>query len=302
MAALVTRAQERPLQDPRLAPPPGRPRGPLLGRRGGREVYLFERLPPPPGAVFGDAVADEFSGGAVGPKARVSAENQDRGPALSNTTLSQPARDPGTKPVGRAAKGAAVAEILLQLDAVLQAGRTCFIAFTVLWRRVLDTTDDDRDVARHQAALVHRLRRVLGRRHVSNAFVFAALEKTAKQGLHGHVVAECPKAFQRQVLDVVEAGLARRYRKRDGKRVVQRRQSVSKTIRDLLPPRTFNRDGWHKGSVVSAKAAIGAVSYRLKSLPVASVEHGIRRGCGLRPVEGVTVRCSTGRLKPAAQP
>ncbi|RYI26772.1 MAG: hypothetical protein EON48_06365 [Acetobacteraceae bacterium] len=204
--------------------------------------------------------------------------------------------------MGRAARGAAIAEVLLQLDDVLAAGRTCFIVFTVLWRRVLDTTDDDRDVARHQAALVHRARRALARRGVHGPFVLSVMEKTKGQGLHGHIVAECPKAFQRQVLDVVEAGLARRYRKRDGKKPLMRRsRSLPKAIRDLLPPRTFNRDGWHKGSVVSAKAAIGAVSYRLKSLPVEPVEHGIRRGCGLRPVEGVTVRCSTGRPKPAAQ-
>jgi hypothetical protein len=191
-----------------------------------------------------------------------------------------PPNPPVAGSVGRAAKGASLGEVLLRLDATLEAGRTGFIAVSILWSRLLGTKGDDRDVARHQAALVHRARRVLARRGVTNPFIFSSLERSPLERanlptLHGHVVMECPQGLHGEVLDAVEDGLVRRH--------------------GPLPRRAFWRDGWHRGSITTADSALGAVMYRLKSLPSAPVELGVRRGVGLRPVEGVTVRCSNGR-------
>lgn len=233
------------------------------------------------GRVSGDAVADEILRPAPRWNPRKSAKNRCREPLHSNTTLFLPA----TAPVGRAAKGASIGEVLLRLDAVLDAGRTEFVAVTVLWRRLLDFTDDDQIVAQHQAALVHRSQRVLARRGVMNPFILPVLERTARHGPHSHIVLECPKDLHGDVLDVLEAGLVRRH--------------------GPLPERAFRRDGWRRGSITTAKAARGAVLYRLKSLPTEPVELGVRRGVGLRPVKGITVRCTngrSGRTKPPAQP
>jgi hypothetical protein len=190
---------------------------------------------------------------------------------------------PGTSPVGRAAKGSSIVEVLLELDLLRQAGQDDFVAVTVLWRRILAVTDDDQAVARHQAALVHRLRRVLARRHVPKPLVLSVLENTTLHGTHGHLVAQCPAELHDTVLNAMEAGLTRRH--------------------GPLPTRAFNRDGWrHDGSIGTQKGVLGAVRYRLKSFPSAPVEHGVRRGVGLKPVEGITVRCSNGRPKPPARP
>jgi len=202
---------------------------------------------------------------------------------VSNRDHLSPPRALITSPVGRAARGAAIGEVLLRLDATLATGRTQFIAVTVLWRRLLDITDDDRIVARHQAALVHRSQRILARRGMMDPFIYSALERTGRHGLHGHVVIECPKDLHGKVLEAVEAGLVRRH--------------------GPLPARAFQRDGWRRGSITTAAGARGAVMYRMKSLPSEPVELGVRRGVGLRPVAGITVRCTngrSGRTKPPA--
>lgn len=226
------------------------------------------------GAVFRDAVADEKFGPAPGCNPQETAINGRLGTLHSNADPLFPPRAPVTSPVGRAARGAAIGEILLRLDAVLATGRTEFIAVTVLWRRLLGLADD-RVVAQHQAALVHRSQRVLARRGVMNPFILSPLERTARHGLHGHLILECPKDRHGEVLDTIEAGLVRQY--------------------GPLPERAFQRDGWRRGSITTAAGARGAVMYRLKSLPSAEVELGVRRGVGLKPVEGITVRCTTGR-------
>jgi hypothetical protein len=234
------------------------------------------------GRVSGDAVADEKSRPAPRWNPQESAKNRCREPLHSNRDPLSPPRALITSPVGRAAKGAAIGEVLLRLDAVLATGRTEFVAVTVLWRRLLGLADD-RVVARHQAALVHRGRRVLARRGVMNPFIYSALERTDRHGLHGHVVIECPKDLHGEVLDVMEAGLVRQH--------------------GPLPERALQRDGWHRGSIATAAGARGAVMYRMKSLPSEPVELGVRRGVGLRPVEGITVRCTngrSGRTKPPA--
>jgi hypothetical protein len=234
------------------------------------------------GRVSGGAVADEKSRPAPGWNPQESAKNRCREPLHSNGDPLPTPRALITSPVGRAARGAAIGEVLLRLDAVLATGRTEFVALTVLWRRLIGLADD-RVVARHQAALVHRGRRVLARRGVMNPFIYSALERTGRHGLHGHVVIECPKDLHGEVLDAVEAGLVRRH--------------------GPLPARAFQRDGWRRGSITTAAGARGAVLYRMKSLPSEPVELNVRRGVGLRPVEGITVRCSngrSGRTKPPA--
>jgi hypothetical protein len=200
------------------------------------------------------------------------------------TRLSPPARL--APPVARPGKGARLPECIAAVEEALAADGPGFIAFTVMWRRLLALADD-REIAREQAELVHRLRRVLARRGWRNAIIFSVLERTERHGLHGHVMAQAPcVAEHKELLDTVEAGL----RKRFGR----------------LPGRTFNRDGrrrrWQPqplGSIWTRKQALGALRYRLKSLPQQAEEHGVRRGVGLRPVECISLKVSRGRCRAA---
>lgn len=177
-------------------------------------------------------------------------------------------------PVARAAKGAHLSAVLSLLDEVLARGVREFICVTILWMRCVPGASD-RLVNREQGRAVHRLRRILARRGVPKAFIIATLESTPKHGTHAHIMAECPARHQADVLDAMEDGLNRRY--------------------GWLPPRTFIRDGWHRGRIRSANAARGKAKYLLKSLPLQAVEQGVRRGEGLRPVNAISVRCSRGR-------
>jgi hypothetical protein len=257
---------------PVAADPERVPRGPLHGFRGGRPVHLFDGQPAPLAALSGGEVADEFSAPASRRKPQKTAKNGRRGPRLSNTGPFPP----GTAPISRAAKGATIPEVKQWLAEALAAGQTEFVLMTFLWRRLVGLDDDDRAIARHQAALLHRAQRVLARRGVRNPFVLSVLENTARHGTHGHLVMHCPRALQDEVLSAVEAGLVRRH--------------------GALPPSAFNRDGWrHRGSSNTVKAITGAVDYRLKSIVRGEEECGVRRGVGLRPIEGIAVRCSGGR-------
>jgi hypothetical protein len=136
----------------------------------------------------------------------------------------------------------------------------------------------DREIAREQAALLHRLRRMLARRDFPNAFVISTLENTAKQGLHGHIVAQCPEAQQTFILSAVEAGLERRFAK--------------------LPARAFRRDGWFKGSITTEKQLIGKARYLLKGAITSPLESGVRRGLGLRSVSVPAIKFGSGRKTP----
>lgn len=151
------------------------------------------------------------------------------------------------------------------------------ITFTVLWRRLMPLASD-REIAREQAGLVHRLRRMLGRRDFPNAFVVSSLEHTAKQGLHGHIVAQCPEAQQDFILSAVEVGLERRFGK--------------------LPARAFKRDGWRKGIITTEKQLIGKARYLLKGAITSPLESGVRRGLGLRSVAVTAIKFGSGRRRP----
>jgi hypothetical protein len=187
-------------------------------------------------------------------------------------------------PVARPGKGASLVECLEAMEEALAADGPGFIAFTVMWRRFL-ALDDDRAIAREQAALIHRLRRVLARRGCRRALIFSVLERTEKHGPHGHIMAQAPSVEDHEgILDSVEDGL----RKRFGR----------------LRPRAFNRDGrrWKghprpRGSIWTERQARGALAYRLKSLPLDAEEHGVRRGIGLRPVECISLKVSRGRCR-----
>lgn len=218
--------------------------------------------------------ADEISSTGTKRNRRLSAENAGAGRSNSKE---RPWTLPSTPPapVARPAKGADIASCLSAMEAALEQDGPGFIAFTIMWRRLLALADDA-EIARHQAEVVHRYRRVLARRGYSNVLVVSVLERTERHGLHGHLLAQAPRvADHANILDAVERGLARRYGR--------------------VPPRTFNRDGWHDGSIRTAAAARGALAYRLKSLPREAEEHGVRRGVGLRPVGCVSVRLSRGR-------
>lgn len=191
---------------------------------------------------------------------------------------------PIAPPVARPGKGASLPECIEAMEEALAADGPGFIVFTVMWRRLL-ALNSDREIAREQAALVHRLRRVLARRGWRNALVFSVLERTERHGLHGHVMAQAPCiAEHEEILDAVERGLRDRFNR--------------------LPGRTFGRDGrrWKgharpRGSIWTERQVRGALAYRLKSLPLAPVEHGVRRGIGLRPVECISVKLSRGRRR-----
>lgn len=210
------------------------------------------------------------------PFARNPAENREK-PRQNRVSsngilLTTPAPPP---PVARPGKGASLAECLGALEIALSERGPGFIVCTVLWRRLMPLADD-RAIAREQAALVHRLRRVLGRRGQHASVVFSVLERSDRQGLHAHFMASVPCLDDHPgVLDAVEAGLVKKFGE--------------------LPRRSFNRDGWRRGSINTDRAARGALAYRLKSLPRQPLEHGVHRGVGLRPVECVSVKVSRGR-------
>jgi hypothetical protein len=201
-----------------------------------------------------------------------------------STRPSPPARL--APPVARPGKGASLPDCIAAVEEALAADGPGFIVCTIMWRRLL-ALNDDRDIAREQAALVHRLRRVLARRGWRNAVVVSVLERTEKHGLHGHVMAQAPcVAEHEEILDTVEKGLRTRFNR--------------------LPGRTFNRDGRRRpgqpqppGSIWTERQARGALAYRLKSLPAQAEEHGVRRGVGLRPVECISVKVSRGRRRAA---
>lgn len=219
------------------------------------------------GTTFAHPPADEISPPSPMPNRRISAGTRRRPRSHSKETLPN-------APVARPAKGASLAECLAAMDRALDQGSIGFIAFTVMWRRIsLDWSD--RKIAAEQGRLVHCLRRSIARRGLANALVIPVLERTHRHGLHGHILAQCPVKDHAAVLDAVETSLQRRY--------------------GDLPPRTFNRDGWRRGSITTARAARGALRYRLKSLPFLPIDHDVRRGVGLLPINAITVRCSTGR-------
>lgn len=201
-----------------------------------------------------------------------------------STRLSPPARL--APPVARPGKGASLPDCIAAVEEALAADGPGFIVCTIMWRRLL-ALNDDREIAREQAELVHRLRRVLARRGWRNAVIFSVLERTERHGLHGHVMAQAPCVTEHEeILDTVEAGLRRRFGR--------------------LPGRTFNRDGrrrrWQTqplGSIWTERQARGALAYRLKSLPAQAEEYGVRRGVGLRPVECISLKVSRGRRRAA---
>lgn len=202
---------------------------------------------------------------------------------ISNTVQKTPSRSRSKaafkplrlEPVARSGRGASIPESFAVLEASMAARGPGYICFTILWQRVL-RADQLEMIPREQAALIHRLRRVLARRGHRNVLIFSVLERTAKHGLHGHVLAESPVADEHEeILDAVEEGLIRCYGR--------------------LRSRAFRRDGWHRGSIRTAQAALGALRYRLKSLPSEPIEHGVRRGLGLLPVAGISIKASRGR-------
>src|SRR4051794_30696178 len=83
------------------------------------------------GRVSGGPVADEKFGPAPRCNPQKSAKNGCREPLSSNRNPFPTPRAPITSPVGRAARGAAIGEVLLRLDATLAAGRTEFVAVSV---------------------------------------------------------------------------------------------------------------------------------------------------------------------------
>ncbi|MCX6844947.1 MAG: hypothetical protein NTU84_00015 [Verrucomicrobia bacterium] len=187
------------------------------------------------------------------------------------------------EPVARPGKGAHLTDCLAAMKAALDhAESEGFICFTITWVRLLHNAKD-REIAQEQASLIHRLRRVLSRRGHHNSMIFSVLERTAKHGLHGHVIAQASNVDEHEeLLDVVEESLIGRY--------------------GPLPPHTFNRDGrrWKDqdeplGSIWTADQALGALRYRLKSLPIEPIEHGVRRGKDLRPVKSISIKISRGR-------
>jgi hypothetical protein len=215
---------------------------------------------------------------------------EDPEPRAANVNLRPPTRlcPPPllAPPVARPGKGASLVECIDAMEAALAADGPGFIVFTIMWRRLL-ALNDDREIAREQAELVHRLRRVLARRGWRNAIIYSVLERTERHGLHGHVMAQAPCVTEHEeILDTVEAGLRRRFGR--------------------LPGRTFNRDGrrrrWQTqplGSIWTERQARGALAYRLKSLPAQAEEYGVRRGVGLRPVECISLKVSRGRRRAA---
>lgn len=206
-----------------------------------------------------------------------------RSPTSPSRAASKPPR-PIAPPVARPGEGASLVECLEAMEEALAADGPGFVVFTIMWRRLL-ALNSDREIAREQAALVHRLRRVLARRGWRNALVFSVLERTERHGLHGHIMAQAPCiAEHEEILDAVEKGLRDRFNR--------------------LPGRTFGRDGrrWKghprpRGSIWTERQARGALAYRLKSLPIDAEEHGVRRGVGLRPVECISVKLSRGRRR-----
>lgn len=167
-----------------------------------------------------------------------------------------------------------MADVLTELQGAVGCYGPPAISCTVLWRRLMPLASD-REIAREQAGLVHRLRRMLGRREFPNAFVISTLENTTKQGLHGHIVAQCPKAQQDFILSAIEGGLVRRFGK--------------------LPARAFKRDGWFKGCITTEKQLIGKVRYLLKGAITSPLESGVRRGLGLRSVSVPAIKFGSGR-------
>lgn len=198
---------------------------------------------------------------------------------ISNETPFKPL---SLEPVARPGKGAHLTDCLATLETALARHGPGFIAFTILWRRLMPLAED-REIGREQADLVHRLRRALARRGLQDPVIFSVLERSAQQGIHGHVLAQAPRVQDHaEILNVVEAGLVRRF--------------------GPLPPRTFHRDGRRRknqreppGSIWTWRQAKGALQYRLKSLPREAEEHGVRRGVGLRPVMCISVKVSRGR-------
>lgn len=187
------------------------------------------------------------------------------------------------EPVARPGKGAHLTDCLAAMKTALdRAENAGFICFTIVWVRLLHKSED-REIAREQASLINRLRRTLSRRGHHNSVIFSVLERTAKHGLHGHVLAQARNIDEHEeLLDVVEEGLIARH--------------------GPLPARTFNRDGRRlknqkqpRGSIWTADQALGALRYRLKSLPIEPIEHGVRRGKDLRPVKSISIKISRGR-------
>lgn len=225
--------------------------------------------------------ADEFSPPHASRKRRVSAENAiPRARHSNRTPWTLPSTPPA--PVARPGKGAGLQDSLEAMERALEGDGPGFIACTILWRRLLAFASD-REIARHQAALVHRYRRVLARRGYPSILVYSVLERSERHGLHGHILAQAPRIEDHVgILDAVEAGLHHRFGR--------------------LPHRTFKRDGRRYkgnprplGSIWTAKQARGALRYRLKSLPREAEECGVRRGVGLRPVECIAIKVSRGR-------
>lgn len=206
-----------------------------------------------------------------------------RSPTSPSRAASKPQR-PIAPPVARPGKGASIVECIQAMEEALAADGPGFIVFTIMWRRLL-ALNGDREIAREQAALVHRLRRVLGRRGCPQAVIFSVLERTERHGLHGHIMAQAPCVSEHEgILDAVEEGLLKRFGR--------------------LPPRAYHRDGrrWRghprpAGSIWTERQARGALAYRLKSLPQQPEENGVRRGVGLRPVECISVKLSRGRRR-----
>jgi hypothetical protein len=234
----AARAQRRPLHD--LSPAsPARPRGPIIGYRGGRPVRLFDSQPAP--GRFRDAQP-------VGQNGK---------------NPSKPAAFPGTKP--RASDpycskpsviNYRVKKALGHFEAAIAAGHETWLAYTVIVSKLTPLTSTDHEaqqlVVRHLAGLKRWFDR--------QGEPFEAgwsLERRGRLGLHAHVVMACSPRLAIKAKATVTENLSR---------------LTGEQIR--CPALKFHcrRDG-----IASADQAQGWWNYSIKSaVKDGEIVHGIR--------------------------